>query len=69
MKTKRGVVMENGCQSGSVYSVLTGATTVPLLSVSVPDCYVPHGTVDELFKMYQMDGESVAKRIMEEFFS
>ncbi len=68
MKTKRGVVMENACQSGGIYSMLTGATTVPLLSVSVPDCYVPHGKVDELFKMFQMDGESVAKRIMEEFF-
>ena len=67
-KTKRGVVMENACQSGGIYSMLTGATTVPLLSVSVPDCYVPHGKVDELFKMFHMDGESVAKRIMEEFF-
>ncbi len=68
LKTKRGVVMENACQSGSVYSMLTGATTVPLVSVSVPDCYVPHGKVEELFKMFRMDGESVAKRIMEEFF-
>ncbi len=68
MKTKRGVVMENACQNGGVYSMLTGATTVPLLSISVPDCYVPHGKVDELFRMFGMDGESVAKRIMEEFF-
>ncbi len=68
MKTKRGVVMENACQSGGIYSMLTGATTVPLLSVSVPDCYVPHGKIDELYQMFQMDGESVAKRIMEEFF-
>ncbi len=68
MKTKRGVVMENACQSGGIYSMLTGATTVPLLSVSVPDCYVPHGKVGELYQMFQMDGESVAKRIMEEFF-
>ncbi|MBE7019452.1 MAG: 1-deoxy-D-xylulose-5-phosphate synthase [Ruminococcaceae bacterium] len=67
-KTKRGVVMENACQNGGIYSMLTGATTVPLLSVSIPDCYVPHGKVEELFKMFQMDGESVAKRIMEEFF-
>ncbi len=68
MKTKKGVVMENACQNGGIYSMLTGATTVPLLSVSVPDCYVPHGKVEELFKMYHMDGESVAKRIVEEFF-
>ena len=60
--------MENACQNGGIYSMLTGATTVPLLSVSVPDCYVPHGKVEELFKMYHMDGESVAKRIVEEFF-
>ena len=60
--------MENACQNGSVYSMLTGVTSVPLVSVSVPDCYVPHGKVDELFKMFGMDGESVAKRIMEEFF-
>ncbi len=67
-KTGRGVVMENATCYGGVYSVLSGLTDARLLSVSVPDCYVPHGKVGELFQMLGMDGESVAKRIMEEFF-
>ncbi len=67
-KNKRGVVMENATRYGSVHSALCGYTDVPLYSVSVPDCYVPQGKVSELFELLGMDGESVAQKIMEEFF-
>lgn len=67
-KTKRGVVMENATRYGSVHSALCGYTDVPLYSVSVPDCYVPQGSVSQLLELLGMDGESVAQKIMEEFF-
>ncbi len=67
-KTKRGVVMESASRYGGIYSMLSGFTALPLLSVSVPDCYVPHGSVEELLSLLKMDGESVAEKIMEEFF-
>ncbi|MBO5407889.1 MAG: 1-deoxy-D-xylulose-5-phosphate synthase [Clostridia bacterium] len=67
-KTKRGVVMENATRYGGIYSMLSGFTTLPLLSVSIPDCYVPHGSVEELLSLLKMDGESVAEKIIEEFF-
>ena len=67
-KTKRGVVMENATRYGGIYSMLSGFTSLPLLSVAVPDCYVPHGSVSDLMKLLKMDGESVAQKIMEEFF-
>lgn len=67
-KNKRGVVLENATRYGSVHSALCGYTDVPLYSVSVPDCYVPQGSVSELLELLGMDGESVAQKIMEEFF-
>lgn len=67
-KTKLGVVIENATRYGGIYSMLSGFTSLPLLSVAVPDCYVPQGSVEELFSLLKMDGESVCQKIMEEFF-
>ncbi|MBQ7792159.1 MAG: 1-deoxy-D-xylulose-5-phosphate synthase, partial [Clostridia bacterium] len=49
-KTKKAVVMENATRYGSVSSVISAYTDFPVYSVSVPDCYVPHGSISELFK-------------------
>lgn len=67
-KTKRAVVLENATRYGGVASVISAYTDFPVYSISVPDCYVPQGSVSELFRMLGMDGENVAHKIMEEFF-
>ncbi len=67
-KTKKAIVMENATRYGGVASVISAYTDFPVYSVSVPDCYVPQGSIPELFQMLHMDGESVAHKIMEEFF-
>ncbi len=36
-----------------------------VLSVAVPDCYVEHGKVDELFKLLSMDAKSITENILE----
>lgn len=67
-KTRRAIVMECATRYGGVHSIISSLTDLPVYSVSVPDCFVPHGSVDELLRRMNMDGECVAHKIMEEIF-
>ena len=37
-----------------------------VLSIAIPDKFVTHGSVDQLYKELSMDPESVANRVLEE---
>ena len=70
LKTKKAVILEDNIKAGGVgeaiISVLAGEA-VKLFSVSFPDCFVEHGSPDELYKKYRMDSSSAAEDIKKEF--
>ena len=42
---------------------------VPVEKIGIEDCFVPHGTVDELRRLVSIDAESVANRILAKYQS
>ena len=61
------VTLEDGLVRGgfgmALASELSGRVRVE--SFGWPDRFIQHGSVEDLYKMYQLDGESVAERICE----
>ena len=63
------VTLEDNVLSGGVGEGLDrilAEESVRVLNMGWPDCFVPHGTQDELYEKYGLDAASVARRIAEE---
>ncbi|MCK4771918.1 MAG: 1-deoxy-D-xylulose-5-phosphate synthase [Candidatus Latescibacteria bacterium] len=63
---------ENNIRGGFGTAVLeflsrTGRTSVPTLTLGLPDAFVTHGTIEQLMKEIELDPESISSRI-ESFF-
>lgn len=65
------ITVENGVRSGGLGSVVAEFMTengyTPMIKrIGIPDKFVEHGTIGELFKIYGMDVESIYKEIITE---
>ena len=40
--------------------------SVKIINIGWPDKFIEHGTCDQLYEKYGMDGASIAERIIEE---
>ena len=67
-KTKKAVIMENNTICGGLYSAILPLTRERMISVSIPDIFVGHGSQNQLFRLLKMDEQSVHERILKEFF-
>jgi 1-deoxy-D-xylulose-5-phosphate synthase len=71
-KTKLFVTMEDNIRRGGLgdavlYCLDHIGCALPVLKIGIDDCFVPHGSVDELHKRLGMDAESVAAKVREEY--
>ncbi|HNT35309.1 MAG TPA: 1-deoxy-D-xylulose-5-phosphate synthase, partial [bacterium] len=66
----RIVTFEEHALAGGFGSVLLetleqrGIADTPVLRLGIPDCFVEHGTRDQLLKLLQLDTQSIAERII-----
>ena len=72
VKTKVFVTMEDNIRRGGLgdavlYCLDHIGCALPVLKIGIDDCFVPHGSVDELHKRLGMDAESVAAKVREEY--
>lgn len=64
------VTLEDNVKSGgygehvAAYLNESGNSQLNVLNISVPDQFVEHGSVDELYKMLGMDADSIVERIL-----
>lgn len=63
------ITVENGIRSGGLGSVVAefmtdNGYTPRIKRIGVPDQFVEHGTIEELFKICGMDAESIYKQLM-----
>ena len=68
---KNIITVENGIRSGGLGSVVAEFMTENGYSprikrIGVPDKFIEHGTIKELFKICEMDAESIYKEIMKQ---
>jgi 1-deoxy-D-xylulose-5-phosphate synthase len=66
---KRIITVENGVRSGGLGSVVADFMTengyAPIITrIGIPDEFIEHGTVEELFKICGMDAESIYREIV-----
>jgi 1-deoxy-D-xylulose-5-phosphate synthase len=71
---KRIITVENGVRSGGLGSVVAefmteNGYTPRIKRIGIPDKFIEHGSVDELFKLYGMDAEGIYKEIMTLFIT
>lgn len=66
-KTKRAVVCECGVKS--LYNEICTFIDCPAVSVSVPDMFVPQGSVSQLKDALGMNARGIYNKIKKEFFS
>lgn len=66
-KTKRAVVCECGVKS--LYNEICAFIDCPAVSVSVPDMFVPQGSVSQLKDVLGMNARGIYNKIKKEFFS
>ena len=63
------VTVEDNIISGGIgehIDRLLAEDPVQVLNLGWPDCFIPHGTQDELYEAFGLDGASIARRITEE---
>ena len=63
------VTVENGIRSGGLGSAVAefmteNGYTPKIKRIGVPDKFIEHGTIEELFKICEMDAESIYKQLM-----
>lgn len=63
------VTLEDNVLAGGVGEAVKDITSdkdVKVISIGWPDCFIEHGTSEELYHRYKMDAESIAERIVKE---
>jgi len=65
-KTKRAVVCECGVKS--IYNEIATFADCKISSVSVPDMFIPHGSIKTLKKELGLDEQGIYKKVLKEFF-
>ena len=71
-KTKKVVTMEDGILNGGLYTNVLDIINrnieekIKVIPIGYDDCFVTHGSTDELEKVMKTDAESIAKKIVTE---
>ena len=65
-KTKKTIVCESGTKS--IYNEICTFAEGKICSVSVPDMYVSHGSIDILKKVLGLDAQGIYNKLKKEFF-
>jgi 1-deoxy-D-xylulose-5-phosphate synthase len=70
-KFSRIITVENGVRTGGLGSAVIefmadNGYTPRVRRIGIPDTFVEHGSIPDLFKLCGMDAESIAKAIKEE---
>ena len=60
-KTGRLLVAEDNTAPGGIGEKLAALLDIPVSVKAFPDVFVPHGSTEALFRLYEMDGEGLMK--------
>ena len=67
-KTGCVAVIEENTVSGGIYEEICSFVNEPVISISLPDEFIKHGSVQILKKRYEIDSVGIYNKVLKEFF-